>query len=157
MSNFHEQLSDACHDYEAALWETARDDVVSLAACGPNWDGEEALPVRPGLIEATLRFLRFAELRQYPPPSDVYLAPDGTPIVEWHFPGGCATIANVRVREWAEVTYRTNGRPPQFDKVRIPSFPDLGTAGAVDAPHSPTCAPIGPTSYLDDEVYSLAA
>ena len=103
----------------SAQREAVYREVAALATYEPNWNGEGALPARPGVVEATLRFLPSHELNLFLP-ADAYLAPDGTVILEWHFPDGRITIANIRVADRAELTHRTPGQNPRFETLPIP-------------------------------------
>jgi hypothetical protein len=148
MNGTRTEPADACHDYIAAQWEAARDEAADLGNRGSNWDGQGALPVRPGLIEATLRLLQSLEPFNSAP-ADVYLASDGTVVLEWYFAQGRATIVNVREVDHAEVIIRTPGEPPQFTTLPIPST--VGTSMTDMRP------PDEPISYFDDGAYELAA
>ena len=100
-------------------WEPLRHEVAEFASYGTNWNGEGALPARPGVVEATLRYLQSIE-KYNSPPADAYLAADGTVVLEWHYPDGRVTIANIRVADRAELTHRTPGQNPRFETLPIP-------------------------------------
>ena len=123
MNNCQNDASDDCLDHEAAQWKAARDELANLVNYGPNWDGEGAIPIRTGLLAATLRLFQLLEPINLAP-SDLYLAPDGTVVAEWHLPAESVTIVNVRVADHAEVTNRTIGKAPQFSNLPIPPIGD---------------------------------
>lgn len=147
--NGQNESFDIERDFAALQWQEVRDELSNLANCGTNWDGEGAIPARPGLIEATLRLCQMLQRFDNPAPVDVYLAPDGTVILEWHPSEKCAEIINVRVSDNAEVTVRELGKKPLFLQLPIP--PAAG--------HSRTAPgrPNEPISYLDEGAYELAA
>ena len=149
MNGFRNAPADACHDFEAAQWEAAYDEVANLVNYEKNWDGEGAFSARPGLIDATLRLFQILD-QCNSAPADVYLAPDGTIVLEWHLLRGQATIINVRATDQVEIIYRTAGQEPQFGTELIP----------VPIPQwEPTClsGPNEPISFYDDGAYELAA
>ena len=139
---------DACHDYAAAQWEAAYDELANLTVLKHDWDGEGAYPARPGLIAASFRLFQMLEEQSNPAPADVYLAPDGTVVIEWHFGVGSTRVINVRTTDRAEVIRRLPNRHPEFSTVQIPM-----EHGQMTFP-----APVSndPISYLDDGAYLLA-
>lgn len=120
-------------DSAASQCETLRREVANLATYETNWNGEGALPARPGVVEATLRYLQSIE-KYNSPPADAYLAADGTVVLEWHYPDGRVTIANIRVADRAELTHRTPGQAPRFESLPIPPIAASTANGAV--PHA---------------------
>ena len=140
--------SDWMFDWIADRWEEAIDSVESLNDYGQNWDGEGSLPVRFGLVEATIQFLQ-SNRSNLPAPQDLYLAPDGTVLIEWHSEAGYATIANIREKNRVEIVYRCPGRPPLFESGTIVLPPDEHPGPAQD--------PDQPVSCLDEGAYGLAA
>ena len=128
-------------------WAMARAELSGLASYRSDWDGEGALPAGDGLVAAATRLFDLAE-QENPDalPPAVSLAPDGTILLAWYFPGGGSTIANVRATDRAELIFRKPGRKPEFQSIPIPQ---------PAAEH--TFIAGGPASLLDDDTYALAA
>lgn len=107
-------------DYEAATaWDAARDELLALEQLAPNWDGEGADPVKPGLIPTALRLLSLARTAQFQPPLYIYATAGGTVMIEWHHGNGQASIANVRNKGVVNFMYDEKGVPPTFEVVDI--------------------------------------
>lgn len=90
-------------------------ELAALDSLPPNWDGEGALPARPGAVSSAMKYLSISGATS---PDDVYLAPDGTVVMEWHTSDG-RTVANVRDSKLVEITHRNVGKPTRFDTVRL--------------------------------------
>jgi len=112
------ESTDAYQDTVVTPWTSVRDEIATLNVLGPNWDGEGSLPMRPGLFDAASTLCQMLE-QEDAPPDDIYLGPDGSLLLEWHFEDGFITIVNVRVPDHAEVICRSPGQPPLFSTFPI--------------------------------------
>jgi len=130
MNDFHPTPM-MCDIETAMAWDAARDELLALEQLAPNWDGEGADPVKPGLIPASLRLMELAREADYPPPVYVYATADGTVMIEWHWANGRGEIANIRKAKAAEIVFREPGQKPTFSVFNFGSEPDLFDAASV--------------------------
>jgi hypothetical protein len=134
------------HDLLVAQWEAARDEATSLLNCGENWDGEGARAVPKKLVEATLRLLDPKFLTDAP--TDIYPAPDGTVLMEWHRANGCVHVANIRTSDRVEFVHRFPGSKPHSEVVMLPSQTEVSAVPSTN---------LAELTSLDEGAWSLAA
>lgn len=131
----------------ALQWESARDEARDLDKYGSNWDGEGADAVSLDLINTTLRWFRGLEDRGHPAPVSIYPLADGTPMIEWHHPGGSTESANIRVGNRVEIVLHLVGEKPLFTASTL--------AKIVGGERFQDPSPAESTAQMDEE-YSFA-
>ena len=98
----------------ADTWEEAEKRLAQLAAEEPDWDGDGALAMLPGILPTCLKLFAKLKSEGKMPPTSLLLHSDGTLLVDWRMTRGFYEDFEIEVPGKVEWMIQRNGCSTEF-------------------------------------------